>query len=93
VQNAAINALKHFFQAYMVAAETGGTGDIMSKYLQMLTDPNVAIRRGSALALGVLPYDLLANRWRDVLLKLCSCCAIEVNLLDVAFVIEMFPLL
>lgn len=79
IQNAAINALKHFVRAYLVGTDTGGTGDIMSKYLQMLTDPNVAIRRGSALALGVLPYDLLANRWRDVLLKLCSSCAIEDN--------------
>ncbi|KAM3740428.1 hypothetical protein ACB098_08G098000 [Castanea mollissima] len=79
IQNAAINALKQFFGAYMVAAATGGTGDISSKYLQLLTDPNVAIRRGSSLALGVLPYELLAKRWRDVLLKLCSATAIEDN--------------
>ncbi|KAM3685280.1 hypothetical protein ACJW31_11G105800 [Castanea mollissima] len=79
IQNAAINALKQFFGAYMVAADTGGTGDISSKYLQLLTDPNVAIRRGSSLALGVLPYELLAKRWRDVLLKLCSATAIEDN--------------
>ncbi|KAK7848916.1 tubulin-folding cofactor d [Quercus suber] len=79
IQNAATNALKHFFGAYMVAADTGGTGDISSKYLQLLTDPNVAIRRGSSLALGVLPYELLAKRWRDVLLQLCSATAIEDN--------------
>lgn len=79
IQNAAVNALKHFVQAYIVAADTGSIGDITSKYLQMLTDPNVAIRRGSALALAALPYDLLANRWRDVLLKLCSSCTIEDN--------------
>uniref|UniRef100_A0A2N9FXF6 Tubulin-folding cofactor D C-terminal domain-containing protein n=1 Tax=Fagus sylvatica TaxID=28930 RepID=A0A2N9FXF6_FAGSY len=79
IQNAAVNALKHFVEAYLVAADTGGTGDITSKYLQMLTDPNVAIRRGSAVALGVLPYEFLVNRWRDVLLKLCSASAIEDN--------------
>lgn len=45
----------------------------------MLTDPNVAVRRGSALAIGVLPYEILASQWRNVLLKLCGCCAIEVR--------------
>ncbi len=90
VQNAAVNALKHFVEAYLVAADTGGTGDITSKYLQMLTDPNVAIRRGSAVALGVLPYEFLVNRWRDVLLKLCSASAIEVQLTEVAIFIEIF---
>lgn len=73
----------------MVAADTGVNGDISSKYLQLLTDPNVAIRRGSSLALGVLPYELLAKRWRDVLLKLCSATAIEVRLIEVAIVIEI----
>ena len=57
----------------------GGTCDITSKYLELLTDQNVAVRRGSALAIGVLPYELLARRWRDVLTKLSSCCAIEVR--------------
>lgn len=56
----------------------------------MMTDPNVAIRRGSALALGVLPYEILANRWRDVVLKLCRACAIEVHLLKVVIVVEVF---
>ncbi|XLU32219.1 hypothetical protein S245_068285 [Arachis hypogaea] len=45
----------------------------------MLTDSNVAVRRGSALAIGVLPYELLAGQWRNVALKLCGCCAIEKN--------------
>jgi hypothetical protein len=44
----------------------------------MLTDPNVAVRRGSALAIGVFPYALLASQWRNVILKLCGCCKIEV---------------
>lgn len=63
----------------MVAADSGVVGGISLKYMEQLTDPNPAIRRGSALALGVLPYELLANSWRDVLLKLCSCCLIEEN--------------
>lgn len=67
-------------QAYFVAADNGVSGVMISKQLEQLTDSNVAVRRGSALAIGVLPYDFLANRWRDVLLKLCSCCSIEVNL-------------
>ncbi|XP_031269631.1 tubulin-folding cofactor D isoform X1 [Pistacia vera] len=79
IQTAADKALKHFVQAYFVATDNGVSGGITSKYLEQLTDPNVAVRRGSALAIGVLPYGFLANRWRDVLLKLCSCCAIEEN--------------
>lgn len=78
MQDVAVKALKHFVRAYLVAADIGGTSDIMSKYLKLLADPNVAVRRGSALAIGVLPYELLASRWKDVLLKLCSSCAIEV---------------
>lgn len=80
-QSAAVGALKHFVKAYLLTEDIRGIGDMVSKYLQMLTDPNVALRRGSALALGVLPHELLAKSWRDVLLKLCSACAIEVHLL------------
>ncbi|PRQ56920.1 putative tubulin-specific chaperone D, tubulin-folding cofactor D [Rosa chinensis] len=78
IQDAAVKALKHFVQAYLIAADVGGAS-ITSKYLELLTDPNVAVRRGSALAIGVLPCKLLANRWKDVLLKLCNSCAIEDN--------------
>lgn len=62
----------------MHASDNKGTNDVTTKYLSMLTDPNVAVRRGSALALGVLPYKLLASQWRNVLLKLCGSCKIEV---------------
>ncbi|KAL4281346.1 hypothetical protein GQ457_03G024830 [Hibiscus cannabinus] len=81
IQNAAVKALKHFVQAYLVARDNKGvvTNNITSKYLQLLKDSNVAVRRGSAMALGVLPYETLANQWRDVILKLCSSCAIEDN--------------
>ncbi|XP_022717392.1 tubulin-folding cofactor D isoform X2 [Durio zibethinus] len=79
IQTAAVKALKHFVQAYLVATDNKGAIDITMKYLQLLDDSNVAVRRGSAMALGVLPYKLLVNHWRDVILKLCSSCAIEDN--------------
>ncbi|KAL6129252.1 hypothetical protein ACLB2K_072605 [Fragaria x ananassa] len=78
IQDAAVKALRHFVQAYLIAADVRGTS-VTSKYLELLTDPNVAVRRGSALAIGVLPCKLLSNRWKDVLLKLCNACAIEDN--------------
>ncbi|KAF9617789.1 hypothetical protein IFM89_038761 [Coptis chinensis] len=77
----AVEAIKHFVPAYLVSIDDGNTNDIASKYLKLLDDPNVSARRGSALAIGVLPYDVLANRWRILLLKLCSC-AIEDNIAD-----------
>lgn len=40
------------------------------------------------MALGVLPYELLANRWRDVLLKLSSSCMIEVRVGKVVILIK-----
>ncbi|KAK2650585.1 hypothetical protein Ddye_018074 [Dipteronia dyeriana] len=82
IQNAAVEAWKHFVKVYFVASDKGVAGGLTSKYLEQLTDPNVAVRRGSALAIGVLPYEFLANMWRDVLLKFCSCCAIEDKLED-----------
>ncbi|GKV12903.1 hypothetical protein SLEP1_g23988 [Rubroshorea leprosula] len=78
IQVAAVKAVKNFVQAYLNAANASSSS-ITSKYLELLSDPNVAVRRGSAMALGVLPYEFLANQWRDVVLKLCSACAIEEN--------------
>ncbi|KAL7238660.1 hypothetical protein ACSBR2_004702 [Camellia fascicularis] len=77
IQNAAVEALKHFVPAYLVGADDKSVSDIMSKYLEQLTNPNVAARRGSAFAIGVLPFELLAKRWKIVILKLCSACAVE----------------
>ncbi|XP_023000016.1 tubulin-folding cofactor D isoform X1 [Cucurbita maxima] len=79
IQNAAVKSLKPFVLAYLATADAGKSGNITTKYLEQLSDPNVAVRRGSALALSVLPYEFLANRWKDVLLKLCCSCAIEDN--------------
>ncbi|PKI70409.1 hypothetical protein CRG98_009184 [Punica granatum] len=78
IQTAACKALRHFSLVYLVAPGNHST-DFTSKNLGLLRDPNVAVRRGSAMALGVLPYELLANRWRDVIMQLCTACAIEDN--------------
>ncbi|XP_075094332.1 tubulin-folding cofactor D isoform X4 [Nicotiana tabacum] len=77
IQGAAVAALKSFFPAYLVASESKGINTITSRYLEQLTDPNVAARRGSSLALGVLPYKYLAKGWKDILWKLCAACEIE----------------
>lgn len=65
-------------QSYLIGNDKKAA-DLISKHLKHLTDPNVAVRRGSALALGVLPHELLIAKWNDVLLKLCSACKIEVK--------------
>ncbi|OVA02998.1 Tubulin-specific chaperone D [Macleaya cordata] len=79
IQNSAVEALKNLVPAYFVSTDDESVKDITSKYIKLLDDPNVAARRGSALAIGVLPFEFLATRWRVVLLKLCSSCAIEDN--------------
>ncbi|KAL6981770.1 hypothetical protein U1Q18_023391 [Sarracenia purpurea var. burkii] len=79
IQNAAVKALKHFCPAYLANVDDKSVNDFISKYLEQLSDPNVAARRGSALAISVLPFKFLAKRWTLVLPKLCSACAIEDN--------------
>ncbi|XP_071718069.1 tubulin-folding cofactor D [Rutidosis leptorrhynchoides] len=79
IQNAANQAFKHFVPIYFAKADDKRTYDITLKYLEQLTDANVAVRRGSALAIGVLPFEFLATRWKMVLEKLCKSCAIEDN--------------
>lgn len=79
MQNAANQAFKHFVPTYFAKTDNKGTYDITLKYLEQLNDANVAVRRGSALAIGVLPFDFLATRWKMVIQKLCKSCAIEVN--------------
>ncbi|PHT86671.1 hypothetical protein T459_08777 [Capsicum annuum] len=79
IQGAAVAALKSFIPAYLVALESKSFNALTSKYLEQLTDPNVAAGRGSALALCVLPFKFLGSRWKDILHKLCACCEIEDN--------------
>lgn len=77
IQIAAVEAIKHFVPAYLAMEDKEASSDIMLKFLEFLKDCNVAARRGSALAIGVLPYEFLAKRWRVVLSRLCNSCAIE----------------
>ncbi|XP_074350535.1 tubulin-folding cofactor D isoform X2 [Apium graveolens] len=77
IQNVAVEAFKHFVQAYLGKTTNKGAFDITSKYLEHLTDANVAVRRGSALAIGSLPMEFLVTNWKSVLSKLCSSCAVE----------------
>ncbi|XP_052192957.1 tubulin-folding cofactor D [Diospyros lotus] len=79
IQNAAVESLRHFVQAYLIDKDDKSVNEVIFKYLEQLRDPNVAARRGSALALGKLPSKFLATRWKVVLPKLCSACAIEDN--------------
>ncbi|GAA0175136.1 chaperone [Lithospermum erythrorhizon] len=79
IQSAAVDALKPFISTYLVTTENKGSVDIVPKYMEQFSDSNVAARRGSALAIGILPPELLAKRWKDILLKLCDSCAIEAN--------------
>ncbi|KAI8549648.1 hypothetical protein RHMOL_Rhmol06G0041200 [Rhododendron molle] len=66
-ENAAVEALKHFVPAYPFNAEDKIVNNFVSKYLEQLGDSNVAARRGSALAIGVLPLKFLATRWKALL--------------------------
>ncbi|KAL8192430.1 hypothetical protein R6Q57_027615 [Mikania cordata] len=77
IQNAANEAFKQFVPTYFAKMDDKGTFDITLKYLEQLNDANVAVRRGSALALGVLPVEFLASRWKMVVQKLCKACVIE----------------
>jgi hypothetical protein len=79
VQCAAVDALKHFIPTYLVSSGEKIASDIISKYVALLDDPNVAARRGAALALGILPYNFLILKWMPVMSKLCSSCTIEVT--------------
>ncbi|CAH9148224.1 unnamed protein product [Cuscuta epithymum] len=79
IQGASVAALKSFIPAYLVAKEDKPSIDILKKYLEQLSEPNAAARRGSALAVGVLPFECLAKGWKIVLSKLSRACEIEEN--------------
>lgn len=77
-QYSAVDALKNFVPAYLVTLGDKVANEITLKYLELLDDPNVAARRGAALALGILPYEFLVRKWRSIITKLCSSCSIKV---------------
>uniref|UniRef100_A0ACD5U5V7 Uncharacterized protein n=1 Tax=Avena sativa TaxID=4498 RepID=A0ACD5U5V7_AVESA len=74
IQSAAVDALKHFIPTYLVSSGEKTGNDIISKYVTLLDDPNVAARRGGALALGILPYEFLLIKWMPVMSKLFLVC-------------------
>lgn len=75
--------MKHFVPTYLGYSGEKIVNDTISKYVTLLDDPNVAARRGAALALGILPYNFLALKWMPVMSKLCSSCTIEVMELSI----------
>lgn len=80
IQVCAVESLKQFVRTYLISADALLVKDITSKYLQALrSDPNVAAKRGSALALSVLPYEFLIADWRIILKTLCAACLVPEN--------------
>lgn len=80
IQVCAVESLKQFVRTYLISADALLVKDITSKYLQVLrSDPNVAAKRGSALALSVLPYEFLIADWRIILKTLCAACLAPEN--------------
>lgn len=80
IQVCAVQSLKEFVRTYLISADAFLVKDITSKYLQVLrSDPNVAAKRGSALALSVLPYEFLIADWRIILKTLCAACLVPEN--------------
>ncbi|XP_031483378.1 tubulin-folding cofactor D isoform X1 [Nymphaea colorata] len=79
IQDSAAKALKVLLRAYFANVDSSFSSYLLQKYIVLLDDPNVAARRGSPLALGVLPPEFLVKTWRVVLEKLCFSCLIQDN--------------
>ncbi|KAJ4774444.1 Tubulin-specific chaperone D [Rhynchospora pubera] len=77
IQSGAVDALKHFIPTYLASSSDKIIQDIVSNYVKLLDDLNVAARRGAALALGVLPNKFLAVSCNVVITKLSSSCTGE----------------
>ncbi|XP_020697787.1 tubulin-folding cofactor D isoform X1 [Dendrobium catenatum] len=77
IQCSAVDALRHFVQGYLLSFDEKVPNGIISKYMELLDDPNVAARRGAALGFGILPYEFLCTRWREILRKLCKSCLLQ----------------
>ncbi|KAJ3682191.1 hypothetical protein LUZ60_014764 [Juncus effusus] len=77
IQCAAVDALKQFFPTYFSSCDDKTAQQIVSNYVKLLDDPNVAARRGAALALGILPFNFLSLSWNLVISKLCNSCTGE----------------
>lgn len=76
IQTAACAALEAFAHTYLPASDAHATSEAVKhtteKYLAQLQDPNVAVRRGAAAALGCLPPWLLTPLGVQVLSGLAT---------------------
>lgn len=72
IQSAACSALAAFAATYIPNGDADSVQRTSDRYLGLLTDPNVAARRGAAAALGVLPSWLLKPLSRQILAGLAS---------------------
>ena len=83
IQTAACSALAAFSNTYLPASDATATSEAVkrtsAKYLGLLIDPNVAVKRGAAAALGSLPPWLLEPLGIQVLEALAA--ATEVHTL------------
>ena len=77
IQTAACSALAAFAATYIRDGDADSVQRASNRYLGLLTDPNVAARRGAAAALGALPSWLLMPLSRQILAGLA--CASEVS--------------
>lgn len=72
IQSAACSALAAFTATYMPTGDAEAINRTSDKYLGLLTDPNVAVKRGAAAALGALPTWLLEPLSRQILAGLAA---------------------
>ncbi len=72
IQSAACSALAAFTATYMPTGDAEAIKRTSDKYLGLLTDPNVAVKRGAAAALGALPTWLLEPLSRQILAMLAA---------------------
>ncbi len=78
IQAAAVRALHAYARAYCAAPGAAPRlAQLAQHYSARLRDPNVAIRRGAALALGALPAAVLLPELQQVVCALCGATAPE----------------
>lgn len=90
IQAAACSAVAAFSNTYLPASDAAATLDAVkrttAKYLGLLSDPNVAVKRGAAAALGSLPPWLLKPLGTEVLEALAT--ATEVHTLTFTLLVS-----
>eukprot|EP00873_Tetraselmis_striata_P016212 jgi/Tetstr1/436476/TSEL_025304.t1 len=77
IQEGAAAALHAFTRAYMADGSAAAVKRTSGKWIELLHDANVAVRRGCALALGALPAPLFTPSREEVLRALCGALEIE----------------